>query len=697
MRFDHQSTRPWFVRSCVAATAWLLLLAGGSTGALAQSSVEKSETSQQAKQPEDELARARAAVTKPNEPKPAPPETGRLWGDYSVTSSFEVGYRFVDTDGSRLRYLSDVNVRDGLRLLDYSLDARSISGQGLLFDFLRADVQNAGGDQSQYFSVRADKTRAYRFDGTVRRFNYFRSLATFANNQHNYDLRQQVSDFNLKLFPQRPVRINLAYGRSIAKGPFVSTYNYERDEFPVQGRTRWEANDYRLGLDVTYRGWDFFAEQMHRHFRNDTEFFQTAALNPGNNPTNNSVLTFFDRDAPARARAFVTRGSLRGNITPRLHLVLRGLHNSERLNLTGLDQTAGTDFSNRKILARTIVDRARVKRPSSTADAVLTYDLAERVAISNTFRYTSYRILGHVDAVTQSRLQPVTGPLQTPTVSTFDNRATDLASYWNTLEVHFALGTKVAANLGWRAAHRDVTLSRPGATEEEEQTTHSFIGGLRYRPTKQTSFFFDVEHGESNNAFVRINPLEFTRFRVRANIQATNTLSFTSTFTSTDRTNPTRLVENDADFRSVSVSAFWQPNARVWVTGGYDYDYLFSTADIAFFISNVLNRGRSQYYARQNFAFADARFGLTRRLDLLLVYRYLQDRGAPALVGTPGPNDFVTALPLRRHNPEARLAYRFNNHVTGNVSYRHYSYNERNFFVQDYRANILTTSVRFTF
>ena len=35
--------------------------------------------------------------------------------------------------------------------------------------------------------------------------------------------------------------------------------------------------------------------------------------------------------------------------------------------------------------------------------------------------------------------------------------------------------------------------------------------------------------------------------------------------------------------------------------------------------------------------------------------------------------------------------------VTGNIAYRHYSYNERDFAIQDYRANILTTSLRFTF
>ena len=52
---------------------------------------------------------------------------------------------------------------------------RAQPGAGLLFDFMKASVSNAGGDQSQTFSLRMDKTRAYRFDGNVRRFNYYRS------------------------------------------------------------------------------------------------------------------------------------------------------------------------------------------------------------------------------------------------------------------------------------------------------------------------------------------------------------------------------------------------------------------------------------------------------------------------------------------------------------------------------------------
>src|SRR5262245_66481086 len=58
--------------------------------------------------------------------------------------------------------------------------------------------------------------------------------------------------------------------------------------------------------------------------------------------------------------------------------------------------------------------------------------------------------------------------------------------------------------------------------ESESVATHAFVGGFRVRPTERFSFIFDAEHGTNNNAFVRINPLEFTRFRVRAQVHATD-------------------------------------------------------------------------------------------------------------------------------------------------------------------------------
>jgi hypothetical protein len=688
----------------IGLTASVSLLAGR-LPVRAQSSVEKLPTSSEAKQPVDSSLSAAEAMQRPNE-KPAPEKTGRVMGDYAWSSAIEAGYRFVDSDGSRDRFLSDLYLRNGLRLLDLNLDARSISGRGGLFDFMRADATNGAGDASQSYYLRLEKSRLYRFDGTVREFNFYRYLPSFALGQHNFDLDQKASDFNFKLFPQRTVRLNLGYSRSSAAGPLSTTYGVEGDAFQIAGRSRWESNDYRIGMETTYRRWDFSLGGIYRYFKNDTEYFQEAGtVNQGNNPAVTSAsLDFFNRDQPTRSKATVVHGSVRGDLTRRLHLVALGSHTGDRLNANQFDQLTGTGMAlgaggTPRILLNQIAATGYVKQTSDSSDVGLSYDITENISLSDSFRYYAFRVAGDVTTLTQRSRRSQTGVLTNTATNTLDNRLTDYRSYWNTLQLQFNYGRRFSANAGWRATHRTVTLTNPDEGDGRyPQTNHTLISGLRVRPVKNTSLFFDYERGETDLAFVRTNPLAYRRFRVRANVRVTNSFSLDSALTATDTANPAAQVNQEGDFRAFSVSATWEPKERLWLTGGYNYDYLFSTADIIFYTNFRQNQGRSIYYARQNAVFVDSRFGLTRRLDIFLVYRYLQDRGAPASIGFPtGRNDFLNSLPLHRHNPEARVSFRFNRHTTGSISYRHYSYNEIILNPEDYRANILTTSLRFVF
>jgi hypothetical protein len=711
----HRPISLCFSRTLAGIFAMLFTLM--STVTFAQS-VEKAETSQQAREPESELERAKALVNKPQDNKPIKPETGRTWGAFSTTSTLELGYRFVDTQGSVDRYLSDVNVRDGFRVLESSLDMRAQPGTGVLFDYLRAEVNNAGGDQSQNFALRFDKTRWYRFDSSVRRFNYYRAPGpNFALGFRNHDLRQQISDFNLRLLPQRAVRFNVGYARSMAKGRYNPTYSFQRDIFQLLGDTDWEANDYRLGMDATYRKWNFNVEQLYRNFHNDSEITSRPGGDPGFNPTDNGRITALNRVMPQHSRALVTRASISGNIADRLHLVIRGLHDDERMRASHYEVASGRDNNGVTFPSSTINlpgQGAIIERPSSRLDVGLSYDINRHFTINNTFGYNSFKIAGDTEILTTTIRQPATGP-QTTTISRVlaTDYITDLSAYTNTLELNMNWGRKFSASLGWRAMQRDVTIAsryftatsatsatNPAITNEEESVgTHAFIGGMRVRPTSATSFMVDVEKGQNNNAFVRINPLDYTRVRVRGQIRVTDKIGVNAIFTSLDRTNPTPQVENSSDSRSYTVAVNWEPNSRLWIDAGYDYHDLFATGDILYttVINNATRRvsGKSLYYARINTFYANTRVGLTNRLDLLMLYYYISDRGAPPV--SVGANDFVSTYPLRRHNPEARLAYRFNNNVTGNLSYRHYSYNERNFSFQDYQSNILTTSLRFTF
>src|SRR5262249_44063613 len=163
-----------------------------------------------------------------------------------------------------------------------------------------------------------------------------------------------------------------------------------------------------------------------------------------------------------------------------------------------------------------------------------------------------FRILGDVGTLQPSIQQPATGAPQTIITTTVGDRLTEFTSYWNTLALNMSFGRKFSADLGWRAMKREgeldgnyvsrgstsATVTTLAGDERESVGTHAFTGGVRIRPSDRLNFIFDVEHGTNNNAFVRINPLEFTRFRARAQVRATDKLSLTGAFTSTDRTNP---------------------------------------------------------------------------------------------------------------------------------------------------------------
>lgn len=708
-RTTNQFSHPvWLTRLSFKVSLLALAFALNAWVALAQATVEKAESSQQVQERVDELQRATNALKKGE--KVEKPKTGQMIGDYSVNSSLEFGYRATAVGGSREKFLSDVNIREGVRLFEYSLDSRSVTGAGPLYDFMHADATGVGGDPQQTFSFRIDKKRLYKFDASVRKLNYYRYLPNFSLNAHNIDTRQQMSDFNLKLFPQRAVRVNLGYNRAMAKGFSQYSTSYSSDIFPIPGERRWESNDYRLGIDATYRGWDFSAEEMFRAYKWDTSYAWPGGVNPGTiNLADNATVTAFTRPEPTDSHASITRASLRGSLAKRVHLVARGMYGQEQLNGFLIERLSGTTTTaNQRTLIQQYLSTSKAKRPSSSFDAGISIDLTDNLTLNNTFRYSDFTINGEAYTGRITSSQTGTGPITTTTAAVCSPNVTtpvgffcisniNLSSYWNTLDLQYSQGKKLSANLGWRSTHRDVNVSNLTSAEADTLNTNTAIGSIRLRPVDRFNLFFDYEKGQADNVFVRVAAMDFQRVRARVSYLATDKLSFTGTVSTTDRTNPTPFVENDSDYRAISFSALWEPKDKLFVNLGYNYDHMFSTANIYYFIASQARTGKSLFYAKQDFFFLDTRLPITKYVDLMLVYRYVHDHGAPSNPQVTGPNDIVTSFPLERHNPEARLAIHFNSHATFNLSYRNFSYNERNFFVQDYRSNIVTTSLRLTF
>src|SRR5215469_9394082 len=103
-------------------------------------------------------------------------------GDYNVTQSFEVGYRFAQVDGDVGMYRSVVNFGNGPRLLGANLTVNSRDGHGQYFDEILLHILGLGNDPYQNVMLRVQKNGLYRYDMLWRLDDYYNPALPIAGN-----------------------------------------------------------------------------------------------------------------------------------------------------------------------------------------------------------------------------------------------------------------------------------------------------------------------------------------------------------------------------------------------------------------------------------------------------------------------------------------------------------------------------------
>src|ERR1700744_2670869 len=88
---------------------------------------------------------------------PVGPAAGENYSKYNITQSWELGYRFASVGGDDGKYRSDVNYRNGIRLLDSSLTVNSKDGHGKWFDEIVLTTQGLGNDPYESVTLRIQK------------------------------------------------------------------------------------------------------------------------------------------------------------------------------------------------------------------------------------------------------------------------------------------------------------------------------------------------------------------------------------------------------------------------------------------------------------------------------------------------------------------------------------------------------------
>ena len=688
-------------------------------------------------------------------PKPAdtpPAESGEPAGNYTLISSLEFGYRGISVDGDVNKYKSDLNYKAGPRLFDSSFLMKSRDGNGGLFESLLVTSTGWGADPQGNLRISAENPKWFRFDGTYRRFKYYRFLNTFANpnwvfsppqfsvppkpttGEHGYNTNVHLGDFDLTLLPKNErIRFNVGYSPERYSGPAFTNYHSGGNEFNLLSELQSRANDFRVGADGRLGPVNFSFLQGFRRFRDDS--FIDNGVNPGIN-VNTTVagLATFHRNEPTRNSVNYTRFSVQTLIARRLDITGRIVYSKSTSNYDFIESFTGRNWNTRisgfpptpPNATPNILNLGQynlsgdAERPNTIGDVGLTYMATDKLRISDTFRVEDFSIDGFA---LFSDFFSLTRGTRTDTIgfSNFNvNTLTEYRKYQNTVEGDYQFNPRYSVHLGYRYANRrrreEISGFNLGSNQptpltpeelEETNNTHAILAGFKARPMNNWTIYFDAEKGTADNVFSRIGNYDYTNIRAKSRYKPTAKLAFNASVITKDNANPSEIAGVSLEDFGVSVksrifttSVDWNTNSRLQLNGGYTYHWINSNAVVEYFYNSVQHPfGRSLYYVRNNFFFIDAVAQLAPRVTLFAAYRINRDTGQGNRLADPtgNPGFLVASYPMSFQSPEARVAFKLHQRLDWNVGYQYYNYNESPLVgprPQNYHAHLPYTSLR---
>jgi hypothetical protein len=646
-------------------------------------------------------------------PDPVGSPRGDGWGDYNVMQSFETGYRFSLIGGDIGEYRSDVNYGNGIRLLGSSFAMNSKDGHGQWFDQITLNTTGLGNDPYQSAILHVEKNRLYRYDMTWRLSDYFNPGLTVAGGEHLEDTTRRLQDHNLTLLPQSKVRFHLGYSRNTEDGPALSTaqeFDLNGSAYPIFTNVRRQWNEYRIGAEALFAGFQFTVERRWDFFKDDTPA-SSDGLQAAGTLTDLTVVQQFNRSQPVHGSSPGWLGNLhtkrkRWGLNARLTYVNGKNDFALDESAVGLDQSGSP--ASRQIL---VGGDAGIQ--DLAGDVSLSYFPTDKLTIVNNTSISTNRIDGdstYSEFLTGSNLG-----------NTVYFRYLGIRLITNSTDVNYRAAGRIGFYGGYHYADRRVEtiegFSLPAfanATEnnfyEVGNQLQSGLAGVRLRPWKDFTVNFDYEIGRTNNPLTTVSDKNFQTLGGRAQYRVRK-VQLSAGYKEAYNFNSAFSLFSEHS-RGYSATASWAPRDWFSIDASYNKEYLDSSSFLAFFAG--VNRPalqanyRSEYISNIHAANLGVRFAILKRGDLYLGYSITKDTGdgrATAVpVGTADPIqallDSVQTFPLTYQSPLARLSIRISPKVRWNVGYQYYGYGqmfELLGYYQNFHAHTGYSSVLWSF
>jgi hypothetical protein len=654
-------------------------------------------------------------------PTPAQADAPVMLNGFEVTSVVELGFRGVSVNGNDNKYRSDFNYRPGFRFFDSSFLMENKEKTGRFFDTLQITSSGWNADPTGSTRFSMEKVGLYRFESSIRQVNYFNNLNNHARNGHTADTRHDFSDFDLTVYPSKLFRLRFGASFNRTNGTGSITSRAYSDEFPADSRVDSGANDFRAGIDSTLLGFNLSFSSGFRHFRDNT--YYSTRMNPGYNTTNTTVINTFDRSYPIEGDTKYAFFSAQRTFAKRLDFTARVIYSNTDRHFGFIETITGRDNNNNIVDSDTFNVSGDTERPQTRADVGVTYAVTRHFRISDTFTYDTFNITGGNAFYEGLYTRTATGGPRAPTITNnLNNQITDYRRYVNTIEGDYQFSDRFGFNIGYRYTNRKVELSglfqplppasptTPTLSEEvNDNQTNTWIAGFRAKPLKNWVIFFDVETGDSDNAFTRLANYNFTNLRLRTR-WSINKFAINFSAISKDNDNPSTSTAPPGGYptgdffantkiNTYSISGDWNPISRFSLTAGYTYQHQTSITDIVINTGSLV-RGVSQYFMRDHYGFFDISAQPFRRVTFFAGYRHNEDLGQGDR--TAALPILITSYPFRLMTAESRVAFRLTRHIEWNIGYQYIGYNETMQPLsvggpQDYHANLPYTSLKIYF
>lgn len=644
-------------------------------------------------------------------PQQAGSPRGENAGDYNITNSWEVGYRFHSVEGNLGKYRSDVNFGNGIRLLGGSLGVHSRDGKGKFFDELLLDVRGIGNDPYQFSSLRAQKNALYRYDMMWRSNEFFNPALTIADGNHFLSTNRQMQDHDLTLLPQAKIRFRMGYSNNSQGGAGLATgqwFDSRSDEFTYLANIRRSQREYRVGADIELRRFKLSIMRGWESFKDDTRY-GTLLQTSGANVNDGTTLDLLRRDEPVHGRTPYWRAHLQAEASKSFTVQARFTHSDGQRNFVYDEFASGTDrlgsARNRQILLS-----GAGKRPVTTGYLTLIWRPSEQWTVTNQTGYHNTRMDG------QGSYAELNNGSDRLTLVSFQNLG--IRNVSNASETTWQPRKWIGLFGSYQFSERRIRSTEllefelPSTSKPDEQVNrqNAGTGGIRLQPIKPLRISFSAEVGRNDKPFYTTSDKDYHAINARMQYRVPKYYVSTD-YRSFNNTNSASLFIHSSAGRSWSANGGWTPKSGVQFDAGYSYIHLDTLTGLAYFANfNLIESDRSYYLSNVHTFHAGLQWQIRKRVDIYGGFVRTQDRADGRQTDAQSSQTGVLAnpatlalfagaqvFPVSYQSPVARVSVVLRRNLRWNAGWQYYDYGEKLLKLQDYTAHTGYVSLSYSF